>query len=185
MRPLRWWYATAPAIAGIVAGLTILTGAGDIMAIGATVLGLGLFALLYTQNKAWITDTSYERGRLRGATLMHDQAREQASAGYTMQLAERERHRAEHAAAMQAAEEAKQAETQRADQRIADETKRLGQQQAEWFARVKTESYEQGAIDALSGKIDKIVGPTNVFRLEDRRPPEATEGPASGTEGRP
>lgn len=207
MRPRRWWYTAAPALAGIVCGWFLIAMTGDDVGIGATILASGLFALLYAQNKAWITDTQYEKERLRNATLTHDQSREQALAGHTMQLAERERHRTEHAEALRSATQreelagqevlqaqinydqraaaAERSERERADKRIADEIIRLRKEAAERHALNMTESYEQGVIDTMTGQIDKIVGPRNVFRLADRRPPEADGNPASGTDGRP
>jgi hypothetical protein len=184
MKPLSGWAAATPALAGIAAGLTVIALSHDALAIGATLLGVGLFAYLRVELKKWMTDTTYEKSRLRSATLTADEAREQYSTGRTLQLAERERHRSEHAEAMRQAADAIRTEQARADQRIIDQCAALNREAAEQDARVRTECYRQGVLDTLSGQIEQIAEPANVFRLPDRRQSQADDGPASGTEGR-
>lgn len=184
MKPRHWWTTAAPALAGIAAGLTAIVLSGDAVAIGAALLATGLFTYLRAELKKWMTDTTYEKSRLRSATLTADEAREQYSTGRTLQLAERERLRAEHAEAMRQAADAIQAAQEHAGQRIVDECTMLQREAAEQDALIKTESYRQGALDALSGQIEQIADPANVFRLPDRQQRRDDDGPASGTEGR-
>lgn len=184
MQPRHWWKTTAPVLAGISTGLTIIALAGEAVSIGATILAIALFAYLRTELKKWMTDTTYEKGRLRSATLSADEAREQYTTARTLQLAERERHRGEHADALRNAADTIQSERDRAEQRIIEECAMLQQEAAERDALIKTDSYRQGVLDALSGQIDEIAEPANVFRLPDRRASHADGGPASGTEGR-
>jgi hypothetical protein len=201
VKPSRWWYAIAPALAGVVAGWYIIARVADPITIGATLLVTGAIAYGLAAGKHWVTDTTYEKERLRHATASLDEARSQALAGRALQVIESDRQRADAEArkreadervaeadqrAIQAAINADQralaAETraqERAEQRIKDEFNRLRAEAAEQNARLKTESYAEGARAVLFGELQAILDAPkdNIVHLDDHR--GAT--PATGT----
>lgn len=93
MKTWRAWYTAAPALAGLVAGLVILVAAEDARTIGEALFAAGLSTYALSLVKKWITDTSFEKERLRHATLNTVEASTQAQVGRALQLAERERDR--------------------------------------------------------------------------------------------
>lgn len=201
MKPSRWWYTTAPALAGLTAALILKATAQSPAAAAGLLAGSSLLGLVLSLIKKWVTDASNERQALRFATKDRDEAREQANLAEAMTAAERERCRAEAAAARTRADQAEinfdqraRAAERRAEEQIAafadrtaaeaaqclaEEIARLRREHEENYALIKTQSYEQGVDDALSGRIDMIVldaPDADVIDLDDRRP--------TGTEAR-
>ncbi len=93
MKSRRRWHTTAPAIAGLAAGAAIIATAGTPQLIGAALFIAGLAALCLTKLKSWVTDTSFEKQRLRITNLNAEEAARQAQVGHALQLGERERDR--------------------------------------------------------------------------------------------
>jgi hypothetical protein len=194
MKPSRWWYAATPALTGVIAGWYIIARIADPITIGATLLVTGAIGYGLYLGKQWVTDTTYEKERLRLAIASQDEARNQALAGRALQVIESERQRADAEATKREADERVAEAEQRAaqavvnaDQRalaaearaqewaqrcIAEEFDRLRREAAEQYARLKTESFAEGARAVISGDLEAILNAprSNVVHLEDHRP---------------
>lgn len=85
--------AAAPVLAGLTAGLVLLLASGNRVVIGAAIIVVALVALPLCFVKKWLTDTSYERERLRHATLQAEENSQLAQVARALQYAERERDR--------------------------------------------------------------------------------------------
>jgi hypothetical protein len=93
MRSNRWWLTTSPALAGVAAGLVIILATDNAQGIGEALFAGGLAVIVLLVLKKWVTDTSFEKQRLRSITLNGEEATRQAQVGHALQLAERERDR--------------------------------------------------------------------------------------------
>lgn len=116
MKTRRPWLTAAPALAGLAAGLVILIAADDARTIGEALFASGLSVYALSLVKKWITDTTFEKERLRNSILGAEEASTQAQVGRALQLAERERDRRLAEEVRTDAERRIQAERERADQ---------------------------------------------------------------------
>ena len=144
MKSKRSWYMAAPALAGLTAGLVILLITDDARTIGEALFASGLSTYALSLVKKWITDTSFEKERLRHATLATDEAATQAQVGRALQLAERERDRRLAEEVRTDAERRIQAERERADQAEINSAMR-----AHAFEKQCEERYERRLADGV------------------------------------
>ncbi len=125
------------AIAGLAAGLVIILLTDAPQAIGEMLFAGSLAAIILSYLKKWVTDTSFEKERLRLATTTGESAARQAQVGHALQLAERERDR-------RLAEENRQEAERRV--RVAEDRA----DQAEINSSMRAHAYEQSCETRLA-----------------------------------
>jgi hypothetical protein len=145
MKAKRWLYTAVPALIGLVAGLVILIITDDARTLGEALFAAGISAYALSLVKKWITDTSFEKERLRHATLNTEEASTQAQVGRALQLAERERDRRLAEEVRIDADRKVQAERERADQAEVNAAMR-----AHAFEQQCEERYERRLADGVA-----------------------------------
>lgn len=144
MKTRRPWLTAAPALAGLAAGIVILIAADDAHIIGEALFASGLSTYALSLVKKWITDTTFEKERLRNSILNAEEAATQAQVGRALQLADRERDRRLAEEVRTDAERRIQAERERADQAEINEAMR-----AHAFEQQCEERYERRLADGI------------------------------------
>lgn len=145
MKAKRWMFTAVPALAGLTAGLVILIATDDARTLGEALFAAGISTYALSLVKKWITDTSFEKERLRHATLATDEAATQAQVGRAIQLAERERDRRLAEEVRTDAERRVQVERERADQAEINAAMR-----AHAFEQQCEERYERRLADGIA-----------------------------------
>jgi hypothetical protein len=145
MKAKRWMFTAVPALVGLTAGLVILLAADDPHIIGEALFASGLSTYALSLVKKWITDTTFEKERLRNSILSAEEAATQAQVGRALQLADRERDRRLAEEVRTDAERRIQAERERADQ-------------AEINAAMRAHAFEQQCEERYERKLADGIG---------------------------
>lgn len=208
MRSNRWRHATTPVLIGLAAGAVIILAADSPQAIGEALFAGCLAALVLLVLKKWITDTSFEKQRLRRITLVGEEAAQQAQVGHALQLAERERDRRRLEEAQREFQREVQAANDRADQAeinfsmraaAAERTatdkiaaadkraeKRIAAAKREFEAEradLMISQYTAGVWAERNGEVDGILAAMEdpkLIHLDDHRRPSPEHGTAAG-----